>query len=393
MQRSMEIKVKTETITCLWELLQEIPDLLRPAQAERLFRKNLEQGWIFSTDVEDILCFLDDRLNDHRIHLEDLYKPLGVLFEDIVFRPKKIANEASLYQALRPEYFVLLLIQLERFGLSMEADRFVKILLPAIDVKSKSILSNAELAILWYSKDRLKGEDVVLYSTKPLWYNEPIKKHKTLYGFKTFYYEDDENEERQMLRIRAPKYREKSEPVYTKCQICGLEWYKGDPESSLYHRKEHKRRLSLLKPEPIPKMILELQKDETLAELVTYKSPLWKHKEMYYRALEFKSEFHYSFTQWSKEGREDVDAHGFLITGEQGKIVGACAFQNRLQKDNSYRWGLQWIWICPDERGKGHLSKRWKMYRERFGDFHVEHPVSDAMKAFLEKKGDFELMR
>ncbi|WPR75223.1 hypothetical protein [Algoriphagus sp. NG3] len=389
----MEIEVKTETINCLWEILQGAPDFWRPEQTERIFRKYLEQGWFFSSDVEDILFLLDDRLHDHRIHLEDLYKPLGVFFEDIVFRPKKISNVASLYKALRPEYFVLLLIQLERFGFSMEAERFVKILLPAVDIKSKSIFSNAELEIFWYSKYKNKSADIILYSTKPLWYSEPIKKHKTLNGFKTSYYQDDENEERQMLRIRAPKYRERSEPVFTKCQICGLEWYKGDPESSLYHRKEHKRRLTWIKPEPLPKMLIAFEKDGDDAERVTHSSPTWKHHEMYNRALAFKREFRYDFTQWSKKGPEDQESQGYLFTGDKGEIVGACAFRKRLQNDNTYRWGLQWIWICPDERGKGHLSKRWKMFRERFGDFHVEPPVSDAMKVFLEKKGDSGLMR
>lgn len=393
MRKLMEIKAKTETINCLFEILQETPDFLRPDQAERLFRKYLEQGWIFSSDVEDILYLLDDRLYDHRIHLEDLYKPLGVFFEDIVFRPKKIANEAPLYQALRPEYFVLLLIQLERFGFLMEAERFVKILLPTTDIKSKAIFSNAELAQFWYSKYKNKSGDIFIYSTKQLWYSEPIKKYKTSNGFKISYYQDDENEERQMLRIRAPRYRERLEPVYTKCQICGVDWYKGDPESSLYHRREHKRRLTWIKPEPHPKMIIELEKNGADAEQVTFKSPIWKHREMYNRAFAFKKEFRYDFTQWSKKGPENQNSQGYLFTGEIGEIIGACAFQNRLQKDSTDRWGLQWIWICSDERGKGHLSKRWALLRERFGDFHVEPPVSDAMKAFLEKMGDSNLMR
>lgn len=69
----MEIKVSHETLTFLREALREIPKFSRLGQAERIFRKCLEQGWIFLSDMEDILFILDDRLNDFRIDLEGLY--------------------------------------------------------------------------------------------------------------------------------------------------------------------------------------------------------------------------------------------------------------------------------------------------------------------------------
>lgn len=316
-----------------------------------------------------------------------------MIAEDIAFKPKKISNGASVYKALRLEYFVLLLIQLERTGFLTEPGRFVEILLPSINTKSKTILSSAELEIFWYSKFQHKCADVILYTEKPLWHEALIEKFKGFNGFKFSFYQNQKDPEIQMLSIRAPKFRESPRPRQVNCSICGLEWYKGDPESSLNHRREHKRRLTWLNPAPLAKMLHELLMDSKSAEEVNYKSPRWKHKEMYNRALAFKREFHYDFIQWDKGGTEDKDAHGFLLTGKSGEIVGACAFRNRLQKDNSYRWGLQWIWICPIERGKGHLSKRWSMFRERFGDFLVESPVSDGMKAFLEKQGDLKLMK
>lgn len=389
----MEIKICEENIGFLLQALKESPKFSRPDQAERLFRKRLQQGWIFLSDVEDILFLLDERLNDYRSGIEDLYLPFGVVIEDIAFKPKKIANSASVYKALRLEYFVLLLIQLERMGFQMFAKRFVNLLLPELNTKTKTILSPAELEIFWYSKFRHKCADVILYTEKPVWYEEPMEKFKDLNGFKVSFYQNIKNPEIQMLCIRAPKFRKRPSTRPVTCSICGLEWYKGDPESSLYHRKEHKRRLSWLNPAPLANMLLELQMVGISAEEVSYKSPLWKYKEMYNRALAFKREFHYDFIQWNKGGSEDKDAHGFLLTGESGEIVGACAFRNRLQEDNSFRWGLQWIWICPNERGKGHLTKRWSMFRERFGDFLVEPPVSDGMKAFLEKQGDSKLMK
>lgn len=387
----MEIKVDQETISFLREALQEAPKLPRPEQAEREFRKSLGNAWVFDTEAEEILIMLDDRLYDYRILLEKLYLLCGVFFELIGFKPRKYEGRPSYCQALRPEYFVLFLIQLERFGFLTNPQKFVSILLPSIDIKSKTILSSADLEILSYSKFRHKCDDVILYTEKPLLYSEPIEKFKTLNGFKVSFYQKDK--EMQMLRIRAPKFRKKLQPRSVICTICGFNWEKGDPESSYFHRKEHKRRLTWLNPEPLPKMLMELEEDKNLAEIVVSKSKLWKHHEMYKRAVAFKREFNYTFIQWSKNGVEEEDAIGFLITGVKGEIVGACAFRNRLQKDNSYRWGLQWIWICPNERGKGHLSKRWTMFRERFGDFLVEPPVSDGMRAFLEKQGDSKLMK
>lgn len=389
----MEIKTSEETIGFLLEALKESPKFSRPDQAEGLFRKSLGRGWIFDTDAEEIIFMLDDRLYDYRLLLESLYTPCGAMFEYIAVKPNKIEKTPSLYRAIRPEYFLLLLIELERLGFLTVPERFVPILLPEIISKSKNILSSAELEIYLYSKLRHKGEDVILFTEKPLWYDAPIEKFKSQEGFKISFYQNEVNRGMQMLRIRAPKFRIRPKPRQVICAVCGLEWYKGDPESSLYHRNEHKRRLSWLNPAPQANMLLELQMVGISAEEVSYKSPLWKHKEMYNRALAFKREFHFDFIQWNKSGTEDKDAHGYLLTGESGEIVGACAFRNRLQKDKSFRWGLQWIWICPNERGKGHLSKRWSMFRERFGDFHVEPPVSDAMKAFLLKQGDDKLMK
>ena len=55
-------------------------------------------------------------------------------------------------------------------------------------------------------------------------------------------------------------------------------------------------------------------------------------------------------------------------------------------------WGLDWVWVCPPGRRSGVLSRVWPMLRERFGDFHVEGPVSDAMQAFLTRRGETFLM-
>ncbi|WP_449435077.1 hypothetical protein [Pedobacter steynii] len=167
-----------------------------------------------------------------------------------------------------------------------------------------------------------------------------------------------------------------------------MDWYKGDPDSSASHRKEHKRRMAYLDPKPNLQLIEE-KKTNTDFRMVNSQSPEWKHKEIYSRALAFKREFRYDFIQWqSPKGDDDPNVNGILFTNEQDAIVGACSFRDRTGEDGKKLWALDWVWICPKERRNGHLSKNWETLRQRFGDFIVESPVSDAMIAFLKSKND-----
>jgi hypothetical protein len=145
-----------------------------------------------------------------------------------------------------------------------------------------------------------------------------------------------------------------------------------------------------LDPQPHPQM-LEAREHPGEIELVTSQSPAWKHEEMYIRASAFRREFHYDFVQWgSRTGDNDPKVHGFLFCDERSAIVGACAFRHR-QGTTGEHWALQWIWICPRCRRQGLLKQRWPELRRRFGDFLVEAPVSEAMKAFLLSQGDSHL--
>jgi hypothetical protein len=38
-------------------------------------------------------------------------------------------------------------------------------------------------------------------------------------------------------------------------------------------------------------------------------------------------------------------------------------------------------------RRKGVLSHRWQAFLDRYGDFDIEHPLSDAMEAFVRRNG------
>jgi hypothetical protein len=49
----------------------------------------------------------------------------------------------------------------------------------------------------------------------------------------------------------------------------------------------------------------------------------------------------------------------------------------------------RWIWLHPYYRRKGILSESWPMFVDRFGDFQVELPLSEAMESFMEKVSKF----
>jgi hypothetical protein len=77
---------------------------------------------------------------------------------------------------------------------------------------------------------------------------------------------------------------------------------------------------------------------------------------------------------------------------DAGAIVGACAFRWREYSDAPAAWALQWVWVCPKARRTGVLRARWRSFRERYGDFHIEPPVSAAMQGFVRAMGDAALL-
>lgn len=389
----MELETDLQTITSILEALQSTPLRPRYHWAMKQFKESLKRGWIFRSDVEDILIAIDERLDYYGFGITQFCELLDISFEEISHRPRAIASSVLSFDALRPEYFVMLLIKLEQFGFQIDAARFVDMLLPAVKQRSKKILSLPELEIFWYHKGRHKNEDVILYTDKSIRYTNTDHIIKLSTGYRISIAHPGDSKP-QLMRIRAPKYRERPRSYRTTCPDCGYDWHKGDPESSMLHRREHRRRMNWLDPKPKAEMVAELAEKGLVAELVTWNSPKWKHTEMYNRALAFKREFRYDFVQWkSRSGEEDPDVQGYLFTNQMAEIIGACAFRNRSKDPDVKKWRLQWIWICPRDRRQGHLARRWPMFRRQFGDFVVESPVSDALQTFLQKQGDSELIR
>ena len=114
----------------------------------------------------------------------------------------------------------------------------------------------------------------------------------------------------------------------------------------------------------------------------------------------FKREFGYDFPQFeAADGPADPDHvpyeawlfhetawdHIREVGEDPRRVLGAACFRRREYARAPARWTLDWAWFHAYERRRGHLSTSWVMLRERYGLFPAEPPLSDAMRAFLQK--------
>lgn len=382
----MDLQTTSEILNAFWEALNEKSKLLNPNKPRSLFDKIFEQGWVTLSDVEDVFYFLDPRLDNRSLSVETLCELFQISIETIYFKPSAKSNEVVGFSAIRYECLIRLLISLERFGFETDASLLVGKIQPLLKAKSKKVLSTSELDVFWFDKLQHKSCPVFLFVDD--WFDHQYdEKSFATYGGYKINAKIDLNGNVIHIEVKSPKFRKRVEPKNITCKDCGVKWRKGDPDSSAAHRREHKRRMSYLDPKPLSSLI-DLKASDKDFELVISSSPRWKHKEMYERALAFKREFGYDFIQWqSPKGDSDTNVQGFLFSNSEGAIVGACSFRKR-STDGKKRWALDWVWICPKERRQGHLANRWEFFRERFGDFIVEPPVSEAMMGFLNKRGE-----
>jgi hypothetical protein len=132
---------------------------------------------------------------------------------------------------------------------------------------------------------------------------------------------------------------------------------------------------------------------------ITAKSPIKHRRTLEQFARYFKREMHYDFVQYLASEDQCHPDHipycGWLFTGtlrrlvddilDSQRAIGGCCF--RLRKlSNEHKWYLDWIWFHPFWRSRGQLSKHWRFFRQEYGDFAIEYPISPAMDRFLKKQ-------
>lgn len=131
--------------------------------------------------------------------------------------------------------------------------------------------------------------------------------------------------------------------------------------------------------------------------MVTALSPK-QHREAVFDIAEyFHREIGTDFIQFSPTEKREYVAYLWLVpTSHRGKdrhmAFGACCFRRRSSKSGAGYIAMQWAWIHPMMRGIGAMRSAWSMFRRDNGDFHVEPPLSRAMKRFMEKQAESRVL-
>lgn len=355
-----------------------------PDSYRRLAAAIFERGYASFPDIEDVFHATDARLYNlrHEIAIRDWCSMFDIPLVDVFPQPRATQATCIGSKAVRISDFAKLLMLLERLGYSVDPAPYVELLTPQLCIQNH--VTCAELSVILYKKERQKMVPLELSIDKPWPDTKDVQTMKSETGYQMEAWLGASKQPFHLIS-RAPKYRRKRAPVRTICAMCGVEWYRGDPDSSALHRRQHKERLTYLEPKPVPRFVSSLAESRDEGELVLSESASWKHREIYQRALAFRRKFAFDFVQWgSPKGDDDPSVHGFLFAGPGDVIAGACAFRLREYEGRTW-WGLQWVWVAPNFRRKGLLSSRWAMFRERFGNYHIETPLSKGMQSFLSK--------
>lgn len=359
------------------ELLTRLASALRQPVQQRPFPIQCwseihEKGWAYLSQVEDLVAAMDNRFFELRLF--DLAAAAGYPARQMRDRPR--FKNADWYSMPMMEAVDVagLCIFLEELGFAVDPAPMVDALYGQL--ATRPYLTLAQGDIYCYSAMRHKHkrtlqavESVDAAPVQLEWRSAAGHRYQCL----------ERSGQVTMLTVRGPRWRQPRRVDVT-CEVCGTRYTRGDPESARNHRTTHAQALRLLQPQPSARMREQLQRGIE-GERVDVSAPLWMHHEVAARAVRFKRDFGYDFVQWpsiSTRTRLDPRWVGYLFTDANGAIDGACAFHR-----DQGQWSLHWVWVRPERRRHGLLAARWRHFLERFGDFWIEHPLSDAMLAFV----------
>lgn len=112
----------------------------------------------------------------------------------------------------------------------------------------------------------------------------------------------------------------------------------------------------------------------------------------------FKKEFKYDYIQYEANEHlfESTKYSGFLFSEmardklEEDKetpyrLYGGGCFRWQTFENGSSKWKLDWIWLHPFFRHRRKLSKQWQTFKEKYGSFDIEKPLSADMERFVKK--------
>lgn len=376
----------SEMLEGLFELVKE----LRPAPTPRTRlssyeTKMLRDQGVTVTDLGDYALLTEGRnygLIEH--YIEWLAHQADIPVRSLMYRPKHIGDDTWAFLGFQVTDAIGLLVYMEQLGIMVSAALLVDALLPGLE--TRTLLTEAEHSILTYKLWTGRRRMIIRSTTSRVSGAETVETFRSPTGYR--YKMVRQNGQAISLEVRGPKYREiKQESI--ECEYCGLTYLSNTPAETRTHRQVHRRAAQLLDPEPNTRFAKRLaETDQPI--IVDSNAPMWMQKEVYRRAVKFKREFRYDFVQWAGDDVNRVKSgwHGHLFpAGLDGTIAGACAFSNVHPGPGGVEWTLAWVWIAPKYRGQGLLTGHWAGFVERYGNFFIEPPLSEAMQGFVRSHG------
>lgn len=339
-----------------------------------------KKGWADISTMEALFEAFDDRL--YKMDFYELAKARDLPFEYVFYRPRYQRSEPSGTLHMSAVNVAGLAIYLEHLGFNIRVQPLVDDLLP--QVGKLQYLSLAELCIYQYAYDRQRMKLLLLREEQTALSNhlDEEKQLRTPNGYRIRI--KTNNAITREIEILGPKWKSPKPKVGVTCDICGMSYLSGDPDEEGNHRHYHKQILSVLQPQPERRLFA----DNAIPSIVriTANSPMWLHEAIYERARAFKREMHFDFIQWTltKNRRDrDANAEGYLFISPEGIIEGACSFRAETAENDNVHWSLDWVWVRPDMRRQHIMESHWPRFLATYGDFWIEHPISDAMMFFL----------
>lgn len=383
----MATVVKSKVLTVLCTLLKESVQHSNPPTKLIAFeRRLLEDGMTTSTPLGDYLILFERRgYNSIERLFEELLEPLEIPKQWVYISPEFPEDEVSGYSGLTAVDAVALLIELEHLGLQVHPQNLITVL--ACEFGEKRLLTRSELSIVRYDQDRRKRRITLSADLETVGSDVSTTQHTDANGYQVTM--TWAGSVAIQLQVQGPDYVEPLPQEFVTCDYCKHQYFTNNSIEARNHASEHEWTEQLFDPVPDGRFAERLA-SSAHAELVDSSSPLWMHEAVYQRARAFRREFRYDMVQWdgSNERRASERWHGYLFAGNSnGTIAGACGFYHEESGQEAGQWGLHWIWLAPKFRRQGILKAHWDYFLSRYGDFYIEHPISEAMQGFIRKHG------
>lgn len=121
---------------------------------------------------------------------------------------------------------------------------------------------------------------------------------------------------------------------------------------------------------------------------VTRSSDSELKESLYKVAKYFAKEFDYG-PAYNYEYHTDDKNIGYLfVDGEL--IFGGCGF-SKLPITNEDIWCLEWVWLHPFFRHRGHFTYYWNIFIQEYPQMAIKAPISCEMQEFLNKQDDITI--